>query len=100
MMKGKLREYHVDPHPLNHAGKAKGILVGGNMSVLHGLAGSVYDPLTLPDIILFVEDTGESMTKVDRMLHNMEVRGLMPHVKGMIIGQFTNYKKTPNTFPI
>lgn len=99
MMKGELREYHVDPHPLNHAGKAKGILVGGNMSVLHGLAGSVYDPLTLPDIILFVEDTGESMTKVDRMLHNMEVRGLMPHVKGMIIGQFTNYKKTPNTFP-
>ena len=39
------------------------------------------------------------MTKVDRMLHNIEVRGLMPHVKGMIIGQFSNYKKIPNTFP-
>ena len=99
MMMGELPEYHVAPHPLNHAGKATGILVGGNMSVLHGLAGSDYDPLRLPNIILFVEDTGESMTKVDRMLHNIEVRGLMSHVKGIIIGQFNSYKKVPNTFP-
>lgn len=99
MMTGDLPEYHVAPHPLNHSGKAEGILVGGNMSVLHGLAGSEYDPLRLPNIILFVEDTGEGMTKVDRMLHNIEVRGLMSHVKGIIIGQFTNYKKVPNIFP-
>lgn len=99
MMTGDLPEYHVDPHPLNQSGKARGVLVGGNMSVLHGLAGSDYDPLRLPGIILFVEDTGEGMTKVDRMLHNIEVRGLMSHVKGVIIGQFTSYKKVPNTFP-
>ncbi len=99
MMMGELPEYHVAPHPLNRAGKATGILVGGNMSVLHGLAGSDYDPLRLPNIILFVEDTGESMTKVDRMLHNIEVRGLISHVKGIIIGQFSSYKKVPNTFP-
>lgn len=98
MLLGQLHEYHVEVHPLNQKGKASGILVGGNMSVLHGLAGSAYDPLTLPEIILFVEDTGESMTKVDRMLHNIEVRGLMSHVKGVIIGQFTNYKRIPNTF--
>lgn len=99
MILGNLPVYCVDHHPLDHFGKAKGLLVGGNMSVLHGLAGSVYDPLTLPDIILFVEDTGEGMTKVDRMLHNIEVRGLMSHVKGMIVGQFSNYKKVSNTFP-
>ena len=98
MLLGQLHEYHVEAHPLNQKGKASGILVGGNMSVLHGLAGSAYDPLMLPEIILFVEDTGESMTKVDRMLHNIEVRGLMSHVKGVIIGQFTNYKRIPNTF--
>ena len=99
MMTGDLPVYHINAHPLNQSGKAKGILVGGNMSVLHGLAGSVYDPLNLPDIILFLEDTGEGMTKVDRMLHNIEVRGLMPHIKGIIIGQFTSYKRPANTFP-
>ena len=99
MMTGDLPEYRVAPHPLNHSGKAEGILVGGNMSVLHGLAGSAFDPLKFPDVILFLEDTGEGMTKVDRMLHNIEVRGLMSHVKGIIIGQFNSYKKVPNTFP-
>ena len=99
MMMGDLPVYRIPHHSLDQSGKAKGILVGGNMSVLHGLAGSVYDPLNLPDIILFLEDTGEGMTKVDRMLHNIEVRGLMSHVKGIIIGQFTNYKRVPNTFP-
>ena len=99
MMMGDMPTYHVASHPLNQVGKARGLLVGGNMSVMHGLAGSDYDPLLLPDIILFVEDTGESMTKVDRMLHNIEVRGLMSHVKGIIIGQFSSYKIIPNTFP-
>ena len=98
MLEGNLPAYRLEPHPLNQYGRAEGILVGGNMSVLHGLAGSDYDPLTLPDIVLFVEDTGEGMSKVDRMLHNIEVRGLMPHVRGMIIGQFNKYKHPENGF--
>ena len=98
MMMGDLPVYHVQPHPLNHSGRARGILVGGNMSVLHGLAGSAFDPLTMPDIILFLEDTDEAMTKVDRMLHNIEMRGLLPHVRGIIVGQFTKYKRPSNGF--
>ena len=98
MLSGDLPTYRLAPHPLNQAGHAEGILVGGNMSVLHGLAGSDFDPLTLPDIILFVEDTGEGMSKVDRMLHNIEVRGLMSHVRGIIVGQFTKYKHPENGF--
>jgi muramoyltetrapeptide carboxypeptidase len=89
---GNMPVYQLQPHALNQQGRAEGILVGGNMSVLHGLAGSDYDPLMLPDIILFLEDTGEGISKVDRMLHNIELRGLMSHVRGIIIGQFTKYK--------
>ena len=92
MMLGDMPVYQLPPHTLNQQGRAEGILVGGNMSVLHGLAGSDYDPLLLPDIILFLEDTGENISKVDRMLHNIELRGLMSHVRGIIIGQFTKYK--------
>lgn len=98
MMTGDMPIYRVAPHPLNQQGCARGTLVGGNMSVMNGLAGSLYDPLMLTDIILFIEDTGEGMSKVDRMLHNIEVRGLMPHVRGIIVGQFTKYKKPENGF--
>lgn len=98
MLTGDLPSYYVDPHPLNIIGKAKGIVVGGNFSVLNDLAGSDYDPLLLQDIILFIEDTDESMTKVDRMLHNMEIRGLIGNIRGIIVGQFTKYKHPENDF--
>lgn len=98
MMMGDMPVYHLPPHALNQQGRAEGILVGGNMSVLHGLAGSAYDPLLLPDVILFVEDTGEGISKVDRMLHNIELRGLMSHVRGIIVGQFTKYKHPDGGF--
>lgn len=98
MLEGDLPEYHVAPHPLNIPGRAEGIVVGGNLSVYNDLAGSDFDPLLLPGIILFMEDTGEGMSKVDRMLHNMEVRGLLPNVRGIIVGQFNKYSHPENGY--
>ena len=98
MLLGRMPVYQLPPHALNQQGRAEGILVGGNMSVLHGLAGSGYDPLMLPGIILFLEDTGEGISKVDRTLHNIELRGLVSHVRGIIIGQFTKYKHPDGGF--
>jgi muramoyltetrapeptide carboxypeptidase len=85
---------------LNQPGQAEGILVGGNFSVLCGLAGSDYDFLRRADqgLILFIEDTGEGMTKVDRMLHQLEIRGILSRLKGIIIGHFSNYKRPENDF--
>ena len=98
MLQGDLPSYRVAPHPLNVEGRAEGIIVGGNLSVYNDLAGSDFDPLLLPDIILFMEDTSEGMSKVDRMLHNMEMRGLLSNVKGIIVGQFNKYKQPENGF--
>ncbi len=98
MLQGELPTYHVAPHPLNIYGTATGIVIGGNMSVYNDLAGSDYDPLLIPGIILFMEDTDESMSKVDRMLHNMEVRGLIGNLRGIIVGQFNKYKHPTNDF--
>ena len=98
MLQGDLPTYHVAPHPLNVKGRAEGIIVGGNLSVYNDLAGSDFDPLLLPDIILFMEDTGEGMSKVDRMLHNMEMRELLSNVRGIIVGQFNKYKQPENGF--
>ena len=92
MLQGDLPTYHVAPHPLNICGKAEGIIVGGNMSVFNDLAGSDFDPLLINGIILFIEDTGEGMSKVDRMLHNIEIRGLQSNIRAIIVGQFNKYK--------
>ena len=94
MLQGDLPEYRMAPHPLNVEGRAEGIVVGGNMSVYNDLAGSDFDPLMLSGIILFMEDTGEGMSKVDRMLHNMEMRGLLPNVQGRNFPLLTGAKAT------
>ncbi len=100
LLQGELPCYHVPAHPLNQPGEAEGILVGGNMSVFCGLAGSEYDFLNRTDegLILFFEDTGEQMSKVDRMLHLLEIRGILPRLKGIIVGHFSKYKSPDSGF--
>ena len=100
LLQGELPSYQVPAHPLNQPGTAQGILVGGNLSVLCGLAGSDYDFLNRADeeLILFIEDTGEDMSKVDRMLHQLEIRGILSKLKGIIVGHFSKYKSPENGF--
>ena len=100
LLLGELPCYQVPAHPLNQQGEAEGILVGGNLSVICGLAGSEYDFLNRADegLILFFEDTGEGMSKVDRMLHQIEIRGILSRLKGVIVGHFSKYKYPENGF--
>ena len=100
LLQGQLPTYRVDHHPLDQQGEATGRLVGGNFSVLCGLAGSDYDCLRRADegLILFIEDTDESMSKVDRMLHQLEIRGILQRLKGIVVGQFNKYKHPENGF--
>ena len=100
LLQGELPDYEVPAHPMDQQGEAEGILVGGNLSVFCGLAGSAYDFLNRADagLILFFEDTGESMSKVDRMLHLLEIRGILPQLRGIIVGHFSKYKNPENDF--
>ena len=100
LLQGELPTYQAPAHPLNQQGEATGILVGGNFSVFCGLAGSEYDFLNRADegLILFIEDTDESMTKVDRMLHQLEIRGVLSKLNGVIVGHFSKYKSPENGF--
>ena len=100
LLQGELPTYQAPAHPLNQQGEASGILVGGNFSVFCGLAGSEYDFLNRADegMILFIEDTDESMTKVDRMLHQLEIRGVLSKLNGIIVGHFSKYKSPENGF--
>jgi muramoyltetrapeptide carboxypeptidase len=72
-------------------GKAKGILVGGNLSVLTGIVGSNY----LPDWkgkILFLEEVNEDPYRIDRMFAQLKLAGILNQVKGFVLGKFTNCK--------
>lgn len=93
ILMGKIPSYSVPTHKFNRAGRATGILVGGNMSVYGDLAGSPYDFLDNEfvdnrNIVLFIEDVGEGIAKLDRMLQHLRVRGLLDKVQGVIVGRF------------
>lgn len=67
-------------------GKAKGKLVGGNLSVLSAMVGSPYLPSWYKSI-LFVEDTNEDIYRVDRMLTQLKNAGILNQISGFIFGQ-------------
>lgn len=79
--------YNAPSAITNRQGKAEGILVGGNLSIIETLAGSGSD-LDTKNKILFIEDTGEYLYSIDRMLWNLKRSGKLEHLKGLIVGGF------------
>lgn len=82
-------------HPLAVHGMASGTLRGGNFAVLSGLISTPFDPLAgHDDTILVLEDISEPVYKVERMLHTLLLNGSLARLRGIIFGQFTNYRPT------
>ena len=75
---------------LNREGKATGTLFGGNLSVYTSLLGSKYNKIPRNGI-LFLEDIGEEPYRIDRMIYQLKLSGVFNKIKGLIVGQFTNY---------
>ncbi len=69
-------------------GTAEGPLIGGNLTLLHCLAGTAYFP-DFEGALLFLEDVGEDLYRVDRMLAHFRTLGVLHHLAGAIIGRFT-----------
>ena len=85
----------VPTHPLAMAGKATGVLRGGNFAVLSWLISTPFDTITrYDDTILFLEDISEPIYKVERMLYTLRLNGTLSRLRGLIFGQFTNYRPT------
>jgi len=95
---GNLPSYTVPAHPLNKMGSARGIVIGGNMAVFTNIGGSKEwdfldrDNIRGKDIILFFEDVSESLARVNSMLQALRLKGVLDHVKGIIVGRFTEYE--------
>jgi muramoyltetrapeptide carboxypeptidase len=69
-------------------GKAEGPLVGGNLAMLAAVCGTAYQP-DARGAILFLEDVGEPLYRIDRMLQQLRLAGLLDGLAGVAIGEFT-----------
>ena len=99
LLAGDAIEYRWESHPLNTPGKACAPIVGGNLSVLYGLQGTKFG-LTQSAIrdqfpILLIEDIGERHYHIDRMMRNLRMSGVLAHLSGLIVGQFSDCEDDP-----
>lgn len=94
VLEGRMPCYTISSHWLNRAGEVRARVVGGNLAVLTGLLRTPYDVFQ-EGTILFIEDVGERTYKVERMLYNLELCGVLPRLAGLIVGRFTDYNEDP-----
>lgn len=86
---GEKISYEIPNSPYNKQGFAKGILVGGNLSILYSLLGSK-SSISTENKILYIEDLDEYLYHIDRMMMNLKRNGYLDKVKGIIVGGMTD----------
>lgn len=94
---GEKAGYEIEPHAYNTTGTATGTLVGGNLTLLAHLTGTRSD-MNTKGKILFLEDVGEYLYNIDRMLLQLKRNGKFKKLAGLIIGGFTDFKDTERPF--
>ncbi len=87
MLTGKIDRISIKDPISIVSGKGKGVLLGGNLSMICHLIGTPFMPLE-KEIILFVEDVNEPYYKIDRMLTHLKISGFLKHISGLIMGSF------------
>jgi muramoyltetrapeptide carboxypeptidase len=87
---------HTTSHALNKHGVAEASIIGGNLSLLTHLIGSNSFP-NPKGKILFIEEVGERLYHVDRLLLQLKRAGYLADLAGLIIGGFTDCKEASLT---
>lgn len=96
-LEGEPALYECSPNSFNKEGAVKGELVGGNLALLAHLIGTASDIKT-KNKILFLEDVGEYLYSVDRLLVQLKRAGKLDKLAGLIIGGFTDCKDTERPY--
>ena len=81
----------------NREGKVEGILIGGNLTLLIAVEGSISE-MDFTDKILFLEDVGEHEYSIDRMMRILKRKGKLNRLKGLIVGAFNGIEVEPIPF--
>ena len=94
---GEKLSYTVEGNNYNIEGNSNGQLIGGNLTLLHCLLGSE-SSIDTDGKILFIEDLGEYLYHIDRMLISLKRAGYFDNCKGLIVGDFTDMRKNTTPF--
>ncbi|MDE5661378.1 MAG: LD-carboxypeptidase [Muribaculaceae bacterium] len=95
ILRGERPVHIFDSHDYDRQGLGTGILRGGNLAVLAELINTPYDVFQ-PDTILFLEDVAEPIYKIERIFYQLRLSGVLARIKGLMVGQFTEYKADDN----
>ena len=78
-------------------GRARGRLVGGNLTLFSALAGTPYFP-DITGAIIFLEETNEYIYRCDRMLTQLALVGVFEKAAGVVFGGFTDCNVSPGGY--
>lgn len=96
-LEGKKAAYRSEGNEFNRKGDVEGELVGGNLAILAHLTGTGSE-LKTKGRILFIEDIGEQLYNIDRMMHQLKRAGKLSKLNGLIFGIFSDNKDTERPF--
>lgn len=99
ILAGTMPHYKVAADMRNRHGQASGLLLGGNLALLNSFTASPIDMLSCyanRDVILFVEDVGESLERLNRLFYTLRINGTFDRIKGLIVGSFSDVAYTPD----
>ena len=94
---GESINYSYESSTPGRSGSANGKLIGGNLTLLVMMSGSISE-MSFRDKILFIEDVGEYYYSIDRMLWQLKRAGKLSELKGLIAGGFTDLKDNATPF--
>lgn len=94
-LKGKKQEIVVEsPAGFNRVGEVTAPVFGGNLSLLYALRGTPFD-VDMSGKILFIEDLGERLYHIDRMVNNLRLGGVLRNLAGLMVGCFSDIPEDP-----
>ena len=86
---GETLRIEVGPHPLNCFGTASGRLAGGNLTVVATANGTPEALRTDTPTVLLIEEIGEFVYRIDRIMQSLERSGVLRNLRAVLIGHFT-----------
>ncbi|MCB0459741.1 MAG: LD-carboxypeptidase [Flavobacteriaceae bacterium] len=95
----KRLKYKISDSEYNREGEATGEVVGGNLSLVYSMLGS-RSQISADGKILFLEEVGEALYHIDRMMISLKRAGYFENCKGLIIGGISDIKENSTPFGI